>query len=541
MTTKDAGPSQEGAGEYQRSTEESQRGTAESQPGTARPGPWAQARLLPGDVRDLVGRHLIFSVALLAAIVPRVVAMLGYRPAVLFPMDTFDYLWGAVHVSPNVTNPSGYSLFLWLIRPFHSFALVATLQHLIGLGIGVMVYAVLRRYGLPAWGATLAAAPVLFDPSQILIEQMIMADLLAMALMMASFTILLLAERGSLWWLVTAGLLMGISTIVRPTTLPLILLIAVYLLIRRAGWRRAGATLAAGIIPVVAYMGWFDSVHGSFNMTNSNGLFLWTRTMSFANCAVIQPPRDLQALCPQAQPGRLSQPVASKRLQPKNYLWNRSSWQWKPRSHQFVPDTAAFTNANNSRALRFALDAIKAQPFAYASVVLKESMQPFTTVTHSLRFPGMTQRVVFPPPPGDMAYAAAAVSEYSNGTVPVAKTPYPRYAAQVHQPWVSFMTAYQRVIFLPGPVFGLVTLIGLAGILIPRRRSAAAVLLWVSAGIILVLPTAEHEYTYRYVIPAVPLLCMAAALALRKPARETRSAGPPASADRPVAGSQVNT
>jgi len=28
-----------------------------------------------------------------------------------------------------------------------------------------------------------------------------------------------------------------------------------------------------------------------------------------------------------------------------------------------------------------------------------------------------------------------------------------------------------------------------------------------------VLPIAEHEYTYRYVIPAVPLACMAAALA----------------------------
>lgn len=530
MTTKDAGP-QEGTGE-------SQRGTGESRSGTG-PRPWAQARRLLAGVRGLVGQHRIFSIALLAAMVPRLVAMLGYRPAVLFPMDTFDYLWGALHPSPDVTNPSGYSLFLWLLLPFHSFALIAALQHLVGLGIGVMVYAVLRRHGLPAWGATLAAAPVLFDPAQILIEQMVMADLLAMALMMASFALLLGTSPGT-WRLATAGLLMGLSVIVRPTTLPLILLIAVYLLIRRAGWRRAGATLAAGIIPVAAYMGWFDSVHGSFNITNSNGLFLWTRTMSFANCAVIQPPRDLRALCPQAQPGRLSQPVASKRLAPKNYLWNRASWQWQPRSHQFVPDTAAFTAANNSRALRFAFDAITAQPFAYAGVVLKESMQPFT-LTNSLRFPGMTQRVVFPAPRGDMAYATAAVREYSRGTVPVPRTPYPRYAAQLHQPYVSVMTGYQRVIFLPGPVLGLVTLVGLAGILIPRRRSAAAVLLWVSAVIIMVLPTAEHEYTYRYVIAAVPLLCMAAALALRKPAQENRSAEPPASADRPVAGSQVNT
>jgi hypothetical protein len=111
----------------------------------------------------------------------------------------------------------------------------------------------------------------------------------------------------------------------------------------------------------------------------------------------------------------------------------------------------------------------------------------------------------------------------------------------LREPYVSFMTDYQRVIYLPAPVLGLVTLTGLAGILIRRRRSAAAVLLWVSAVIVMVLSTAEHEYTYRYVIAAVPLLCIAAALALRKPARENRGADPPASAGRPVAGSQVNT
>jgi len=52
------------------------------------------------------------------------------------------------------------------------------------------------------------------------------------------------------------------------------------------------------------------------------------------------------------------------------------------------------------------------------------------------------------------------------------------------------------------------------------RRTAVAVLLWASAAILIVLPTAEHEYTYRYVLPAVPLACIAAALALRKPGRE---------------------
>jgi hypothetical protein len=146
----------------------------------------------------LVRQHWIFASALAVAVLPRLVAMLGFRPAYLFQLDTYDYLWGAVHVSPNVVNASGYLLFLWLLRPFHSLVFVAFLQHLLGLGIATMVYALVRRYGLPAWGATLAAAPVLFDPAQILVEQFVMADLLAMALLVGAFAILLLRSPPSM-------------------------------------------------------------------------------------------------------------------------------------------------------------------------------------------------------------------------------------------------------------------------------------------------------------------------------------------------------
>src|SRR5215831_11934955 len=196
-------------------------------------------RRWPPALTRLVRRHWIFTSALAVAVLPRLVAMLGFQPGVLFQLDTYDYLWGAVHVSPNVVNPSGYSLFLWLLRPFHSLMLVAFLQHLLGLGIATMVYALVRRYGLPAWGATLAAAPVLFDPAQILVEQFVMADLLAMALMVGAFTVLLLPRSPSMWQVIAAGLMTGASVTVRPTALPLILLVPLFLLLRRAGWRRA--------------------------------------------------------------------------------------------------------------------------------------------------------------------------------------------------------------------------------------------------------------------------------------------------------------
>jgi hypothetical protein len=506
--------------------EETGPGAEEGGPDQAATGPAsvpAWRRWRPALTR-LVRQHWIFASALAVAVLPRLVAMLGFQPAVLFQLDTYDYLWGAVHPSPNVVNPSGYSLFLWLLWPFHSIVLVALLQHLLGLGIATMVYALARRYGVPGWGATLAAAPVLFDPSQILGEQFVMADLLAMALLVGGFAVLLLPRSPSIWQVVTAGLMTGASVVVRPTALPLVLLVPLFLLLRRAGWRRAGAALLAGLIPVAGYMSWFAAVHGSVNMTNSNGLFLWSRTMSFANCAVIKPPADLQALCPSAQPGRLAEADPSRRLTPKYYLWNHRTWQWRGEPLGFVPDTAAFTQANNGRALRFAIMAIEAQPFSYVHVIAAAAAKPFVTTVNNLRFPA-----VQPHPSGaasglvqaNQRYEIAAVRGYLGSAQGVAGDLGNGYGTRLESPYSSLMDSYQRVIFLPGQVLALVMLTGLAGLILPRRRTAVAALLWVSAAILLVLPIAEHEYTYRYVLPAVPLACLAAAIALRKPGHET--------------------
>ena len=501
------------------------------QPGGSDSGPRVPRwRTAVRSTRELARRHPVFTVALAAAVVPRLVAMLGYQPAILFRMDSFDYLWGALHPSPNVINPSGYSMFLWLLRPFHSLALVAALQHLMGLGMAVMVYALLRRYRLPGWGATLAAAPVLFDPAQLLLEQLVMADVLAMTLMVGAM-VLVLNGRPSPWRLATAGLLIGLSTIVRPTVLPVIVLMALYLLIRRAGWRRVTVTLAACALPVAAYAGLFDAAHGSFNLTDSNGLFLWSRTMSFARCSVIKPPPDLRPLCPSAQPGGLAAAKTFKRPSPSSYLWNRGTWEWQPPVQQFVPNAAAFSQAKNARAQQFAFRAIIAQPFSYAHVVLHETSLPFRALGNKWRFPVDKPTNEWYLAPGNFRYATAGVVGYTGSKGAVRQIQRNKYAVFMKQPFMKMMGLYQSIIFLPGPVLGLVILAGLVGLLIPRRRTWAGALLWTSAVVVMVLPTAVHEYTYRYLVPAVPLFCISAALIFRRPGPEPAlqdAAAPPA-------------
>lgn len=497
-----------------------------------KPG-WRQAAAM---LRRVISQNLLFSAAFALAVVFRVIVMLGYLPAVLFRLDTYDYLWDAVHLGPNPVNTSGYALFLALLRPFHSLALIAALQHVMGLAIAVMIYALLRSWGVSRWLATLAACPVLFDPAQMLLEHLVMADILSLFLVITAFTLVLIRRSPSppLWRLMLGGLAMGASAIVRPTTLPLVVALAVYLLGTRVGWRRAGAVLVAGALPVAGYMAWFASVYGSFNMTNSDGLFLWSRTMSFANCGTISPPPDLRALCPTAQPGPLAQPVAAKRPAPRVYLWDHSAWMWRQSPASFVPDTAAFTGANNARARQFAIKAITAQPLAYADIVAKGALAPFLH-TNLFRFPTAQERGL--EVASARQYAQVAVRDYTDSSdMPFLGW---HYSDTERQPYAHLVGDYQRFVFLPGPLFGLIMLIAVAGFVIPRRRTAAGILLWVSAGIILVLPVAEHEYTYRYAIPAVPLVCMAAALAFRRnrddePQRDTAEKRPPATEPEPA-------
>jgi hypothetical protein len=184
-----------------------------------------------------------------------------------------------------------------------------------------------------------------------------------------------------------------------------------------------------------------------------------------------------------------------------------------------VPDTAAFTQANNARALRFAIMAIKAQPFSYLGVLATDSAKPFATTINNLRFPTVQPHTSFPVQ-ANQRYEIASVMGYMGSTPSEANAPGFTYGTQLKAPYVSLMNAYQNIFFLPGVVFAFIMVIGLVGIILPSRRTGAAALLWVSAVILIVLPIAEHEYTYRYVIPTVPLACIAAAIALRKPGHE---------------------
>ena len=135
-------------------------------------------------LRALIARDPLFAGALAVGAGIRLVAMVGYPGALWFSGDSYVYVGAALRPQPDLSKTTGYSLFLRALLPLHSFTLVAGLQHLMGLGIAVMVYLLARRAGVPKRWATTATLPVLLDGFEIEDEHMIMAEALFTFLVM---------------------------------------------------------------------------------------------------------------------------------------------------------------------------------------------------------------------------------------------------------------------------------------------------------------------------------------------------------------------
>ena len=453
--------------------------------------------------------HRLFTIAACVSVIPRVIAALGFKPALLI-QDSFSYMKQSVQLLPlSELRPAGYPLVLHLLQPFHSLLLVTTLQHLMGIALGAIIYAVLRTRGLPAWGATLAAVPTLFDSRQIWLESSILPDTLFTLVLMIAVAILVVWPRPAIWQAVVVGLLVSWASVIRGNGAPVIVVILAFLLVMRVGWKVFVACLAAFVVPLAAYALIFFSEHGQLNITNSTGLFLWSRTMSFANCAVIKPPPSLVPLCPENQPDHPAMPAEAwsvpallNERTPADYLWAPGAW-YRVNAHPGV-------NArNNKLAMQFAERAIAAQPLDYLGTVGKEVLETFFTTDRSQDYLAM-QFTVAPHVNPEAEYMRYWENRYAHA----------RSNTHVVQPWAYFMFLYQEPVWFPGWVFFLVMAGGLV-LLIRRWRGPGrlAALAWGVAVVNLVLPIAAHELDYRYAISAVPFACLALGLTFaRKPA-----------------------
>ncbi|MFE3449588.1 hypothetical protein ACFXJ8_11695 [Nonomuraea sp. NPDC059194] len=432
----------------------------------------------------LVRHHRALLAALILALGLRVTAMLGYPPALLFWADSFAYL--KQDLAPGTYRPAGYSLFLAVLRPAHSLALVTAIQHLLGLALAVALYALLRRRGLPGWGATLAVLPLLFDEFVILLEHMIMADLLFMVLISAG--VALLIWRVSPATAGVAGFLVGLAGITRTIGLPVLVLAIGYLLVKRANWRNVAALALAGAIPLASYATWSSDQNGKFALTGADGAFLWSRTMTFADCSVIKPGTDIAALCP-------TMPTDQRPL-PPHWLWD-----------SFSPLQRVDRQQRNELAQRFAQAAILAQPGDYLRAVGTDLHQLLRWERTASREETSRRRnpYWFPFEERPLKNSVKPIAEsYEGGPA----------ATRIVEPYAGWLRHYQRFGYLPFPVLVLI----LAGTLIAglRQRRPEVLLPALTAALLLVAPSFVAAFDVRYVIPAIPLICLSTALVMAR-------------------------
>jgi hypothetical protein len=453
------------------------------------------------DLARQARQHWLFGLVLLAALVLRILVALAFRPIMWFGGDSASYLATGLRLIPDPARVGGYGFMLWILRPLHSFALVAAVQHLMGLAMGVLIYLLARRFGLPAWAATLATLPVLFDAYELQLEADALPDVpFAFLVVLALYLLLRSPGERRPARTTAAAFLLGVSALLWPVGLVLLavllLVLLIALLIRRAGLVTVLAALLAGALPVAAYSAWFSIHRHQFSLTRSDGVYLWSRTMTFADCAVIRLPAAERPLCPPPGP----------RIAASLYIWNANS-------PVLAMPSGRFSARTNHLALAFALRAIAAQPGDYAAAVghdfglsfyWNRPVHPDAAIVDRYQFADAATAWVPPTlwtPGGGTLAGDQAI--YNNGH------PAP---TRVVQPYASWLVTYQRYVYLRGTLLGVILLAGLAGMVI-RRRVRGPGLPWAFAVTILLVPPLVADFDLRYLVPAVPVACLAAALA----------------------------
>ncbi|TDD92611.1 phospholipid carrier-dependent glycosyltransferase [Actinomadura rubrisoli] len=452
-------------------------------------------------------RHAPFLLALAGGALLRWTAMRAYPKGLWFTGDSYFYVAYALHPQPSPSKTLGYPFLLRLMEPLHSLTAVVAVQHLMGLAVAVMAYAVLCRAGLPGWGAAIVTLPLLYDAYQVELEHLLMSEALFTFLIAAALTLLLWRvkaapgkDAGPTWWMaLAAGLLLGYAVLVRSAGAPLVPVVLLCLLMRRQGWRPALAFGAAAAVPLVAYAMWFHAERGTYALTTSDGIYLWGRTAGFADCSKIDLPSNEQALC-------LDAATKAEHDPPGHLIWRA---EVPPR----VIYGSVVTPKANAALRDFSIRAILAQPGAYLRTVghgvgmafaWDRSPHPTAATEGLYHFPDRPQ--VFP---GGRSWGGGGTA--LSDAMRYGRTDTP---SEVVQPHAGRMIDYQDRWFVPGPALGALFALGAAGVAVARRRRREVLMAWGTGVTLLLFPIASADFDYRYVVPAMPFACLAVGLAL---------------------------
>ena len=238
----------------------------------------------------------------------------SYSPAVINLADAGVYqelARGELFGDP--TRTVGYPIFLRFLHAISSqLEFTIAVQHLIGIGSGLLLYATVRRLRAPVWVAAIAAAPLLLSLDQIFLEHALMNEPLFTLLFVFALyaSVRALGEerplRGPLTnrlaWIVAAASAITLAGWVRAVAVPVIALFVLWFAVAIAGsWRarllRAGVATLTAVALMLSYFALHAADNGYFGFTEASGWALYSRVAPFADCDRFEPPAGTRALC----------------------------------------------------------------------------------------------------------------------------------------------------------------------------------------------------------------------------------------------------
>ncbi len=445
----------------------------------------------------------------------RVLTVLAYQPAILY-IDSFSYLDNVHDLRPDGLRPIGYDLILNVLLPFGGLRGVAVVQHLLGLGMAVLMYRLLSRHGARRWLAALATAPVLLDAYQVQIEHNIMPDVWFQAVLLLIVWMLTWRGLPSPWHAASAGALIGFAVIVRLVGIALLIPAVAYLVVAgslwvsRTGWRRIGlraVAMAAGFGMVLAgYAGYYRITIGIWGISGASDGVLYGRAAVIADCDRIPVGTSERAVCP-IEP-------RDQRFGVDYYVHDLDS----PALTVALPPGQSMDTIQAS----FARQVFVNQPLDLTLAISEDFLKGFrpTRVDDVNDVP--VERWYFQtsyPYWGIQDRVDARALQF--GGVPIG----------VNRTLAELLRDYQLTIgYTPGPLLGLGLLTGLLGAfgVGNARRSGirAASLLVTGFGVTVLITAAAFEFSWRYQLPGLVLLPMAGALGLTAFTGPLRRPGP---------------
>ncbi|MBO0839942.1 MAG: hypothetical protein J2O49_03885, partial [Sciscionella sp.] len=309
-------------------------------------------------IRGFARRHWIFGLLLLAGVLLRAATVYAYWPAFWFRNDSNGYIAGASDPQPDGfggANGIGYPAFLWLVHWTNSLAVVSIAQHVLGVALAVLIYAFLRRRGLPGWLASLGAATQLLDAQMVALEHYVLADSLFTLLITAAAILLLYNDKPGVFACVASSVLLVGGVLTRTIGIGLAGIFALYLIVRWAGWKRVVAFVLPVLVLLGGYLGWMHSEYGTFSFSRMQGLYLYSRTAQIADCDRLRLSAAERAFCP-------TTPVSKREDRGDWFLWNGPQMGLQ-----------RYTPAQQAAISGFAKQVIKQQPGDYLALVARDT------------------------------------------------------------------------------------------------------------------------------------------------------------------------